>query len=92
MSTGEITIAGEGLLARIEGLVARVERLEARLEQPPQVGWYGVPEAARYLSTTPGAVRAAERAGQLESYRSGSGRVMLSQDQLDRHAMKRGRR
>jgi hypothetical protein len=80
-----ITIEGlEEMLASIE---RRLAAIEAQLAQPQGPTWFDTKAAAVYLSTTPEAVRSAEKSGHIVATRSRSGRVLFSKEALDGYAM-----
>jgi excisionase family DNA binding protein len=60
-----------------------VDQALAQRAASVETGWLSVERAAEYLDMTAGAVRAAIKRGQLEPYRTPTGRVRFSREMLD---------
>ena len=80
-----ITLEVEVLDEFLEGL----RRLEAKVDAL-SVGanrrWFSTKSAAEYLSTTEVGIRSLVQSGKLKAHRNGSGKLMIEQQELDRHA------
>jgi len=83
-----ITIEVEGLAEVLESIDARLARLEEKVHALSAVDrrWYSTSGAARYLDTTEVGIRSLIQSGKLAASHNGSGKLMIEQHELDRHA------
>jgi hypothetical protein len=71
------TISITGLEDWIASVDARLATIEGRLDDLNGQGWFDTVRAARYLASTPAAIRKAEATGKLEGSRSKGGRLLF---------------
>jgi hypothetical protein len=76
----------DGLEATLRAVVKEEVAAALAEDAKPAVGYLDVRGAAAYLSSTPAAVRAALKRGQLDAHRSETGRVLFDRSQLDAFA------
>jgi excisionase family DNA binding protein len=73
----------------LEELLEGQRRLEAKVDAL-SIGanrkWFSTKSAAEYLSTTEVGIRSLVQGGKLQAHRNGSGKLMIEQQELDRHA------
>jgi hypothetical protein len=80
------SISIEGLEEVLASIERRLSAIETQLAQPQGPTWLDAKAAAVYLSTTPEAVRSAEKSGHIVATRSRSGRLLFSKEALDDYA------
>ncbi len=82
-----VTVQLDGLEETLRVVIrSEVAQALADAAAPQQDGFLDVPTAAAYLSSTPAAIRAAVKRGQLRANRSETGRVLFTREQLDSFA------